>query len=113
MAIKINKLIGGSINIITKSEPEKYMGPLCFTAQEDNATVEMTIPIGNITVSLQISTDEQNTWTQWDGSIVTLNKDEKLYVKALNPNTNGFYDINSINYQIVVHLVHIAIISPY
>ena len=32
MAITINKLIGGSINIITKSEPEKYMGPLCFTA---------------------------------------------------------------------------------
>ena len=30
--ITINNLIGGSINIITKSEPEKYMGPLCFTA---------------------------------------------------------------------------------
>ena len=104
MAIKITKLIGGSINIITKSEPEKYMGPLCFTAQEDNATVGMTIPIGNITVSLQISKDEQNTWTQWDGSVVTLNKDEKLYVKALNPNTNGFYDINYyIPHQFVIN----------
>ena len=88
MAITINNLIGGSINIITKSEPEKYMGPLCFTAQEDNATVRMTGPFDNIKASLQISTDEQNTWTQWDGSVVTLNKDEKLYVKALNPNTN-------------------------
>ena len=93
MAITINKLIGGSINIITKSEPEKYMGPLCFTAQEDNATVRMTFPGStSITVSLQISKDEQNTWTQWDGSVVTLNKNEKLYVKALNPNTNGFFD---------------------
>ena len=42
MAITINNLIGGSINIITNAEPEKYMGPLCFTAQEDNATVGMT-----------------------------------------------------------------------
>ena len=46
MAITINNLIGGSINIITKSEPEKYMGPLCFTAQEDNATVGMVSPNG-------------------------------------------------------------------
>ena len=46
----------------------------------------------NIIASLQISTNGQNTWTQWDGSVVTLNKDEKLYVKALNPNTNGFYN---------------------
>ena len=32
--ITINNLIGGSINIITGGgdEPEKYMGPLCFTA---------------------------------------------------------------------------------
>ena len=29
MAITINKLIGGSINIITNSKPEN---PLCFTA---------------------------------------------------------------------------------
>ena len=55
MAITINNLIGGSINIITKSEPEKYMGPLCFTAQEDNATVGMVIPNGsNITVTGQL-----------------------------------------------------------
>ena len=86
VTLTINKLIGGSINIITK-----YTGPLCFTAQENNATVGMTVPgTTSITASLQISTDEQNTWTQWDGSVVTLNKDEKLYVKALNPNTNGF-----------------------
>ena len=32
--IIINNLISGSINIITEGadEPEKYMGPLCFTA---------------------------------------------------------------------------------
>ena len=103
--ITINNLIGGSINIITNSEPEKYMGPLCFTAQENNATVGMVRPNGgNIKVSLQISTDEQNTWTQWNGSVVTLNKDEKLYVKALNPNTNGFYDINYyIPHQFVIN----------
>ena len=47
---------------------------------------------GSITASLQISTNGQKTWTQWDGSVVNLNKDEKLYVKALNPNTNGFYN---------------------
>ena len=49
--------------------------------------------VGNIT-SLQISKDEQKTWTQWNGSSVNLNSEcenGKLYVKALNPNTNGFY----------------------
>ena len=95
--ITIKNLIGGSINIVTKSEPGKYMGPLCFTAQEDNATVEMSGPgpDGNITASLQISKDEQKNWTQWDGSVVNLNskcENGKLYVKALNPNTNGFYN---------------------
>ena len=51
-------------------------------------------PVGNIT-SLQISKDEQKTWTQWNGSSVNLNSEcenGKLYVKALNPNTNGFFD---------------------
>ena len=59
---------------------------------------------GNITASLQISKDEQNTWTQWDGSVVTLNKDEKLYVKALNPNTNGFIDFyNNKGHNFVIN----------
>ena len=59
---------------------------------------------GNITASLQISKDEQNTWTQWDGSVVTLNKDEKLYVKALNPNTNGFMDFyNNKEHNFVIN----------
>ena len=56
---------------------------------------------GNITVSLQISTDEQKTWTQWNGSVVTLNKDEKLYVKALNPNKNGI----TSSYRNIHHFV--------
>ena len=91
VTLTINKLIGGSINIITK-----YTGPLCFTAQENNATVGMIGPYGgNITASLQISKNGQNTWATWDGSSINLNSEcqnGKLYVKALNPNSNGFYD---------------------
>ena len=61
--ITIKNLIGGNINIITTGggdEPEeRYMGPLCFTAQEDKATVGMVGPLDwdteeatDVTVSL-------------------------------------------------------------
>lgn len=91
-------------NSDSPSEPEeKYMGPLCFTAEEDNATVGMIGPMNwetetpDWTVSLQISKNEMKTWTPWDGSIVNLNSEcenGKLYVKALNPNTDGFFDFS-------------------
>lgn len=70
---------------------EKYMGPLCFTAQEDNATVGM---VGDITVSLQISKDEQKNWKPWDGCVVNLNtecENGKLYVKAPNSNLYDYW----------------------
>lgn len=57
--------IGKWIEKHYSKKEEKYMGPLCFTAQEDGATVGMVGPFNpetetndDITVSLQISKDE-------------------------------------------------------
>lgn len=79
--------------------PTPESGPLCFTAQQDGSSVGL---IGwddfayeqiDIFVSLQYSTDG-NTWQEWDGHVIHLNNGEKVYVKALNPNSNGmkYYD---------------------
>ena len=57
----------------------------------------------SITASLQISKDGQKNWTAWNGSEINLNSEcenGKLYVKALKPNTNGFFDtINLGNFH--------------
>lgn len=83
-------------------------GPLCFTALQSGSSVSFSrftwkdltqVPV---TASLQISTDGQKSWTPWDGYVVDLDSctDGKVFVKALNDNTDGFTTIsgNSIAY---------------
>ena len=69
-------------------------GPLCFTAEQDGSSVSL---IGwddgmyeqiDIFASLQYSTDN-STWQEWDGHVINLNAGQKVYIKALNPNTDG------------------------
>lgn len=78
-------------------------GPLCFTAQQDGSSVSIVgwdntawEQLDSIFASLQYSTDGNN-WQEWDGHVIPLNDGEKVYVKALNPNTNGMaqYDEES------------------
>ena len=74
--------------------PTPAAGPLCFTAEQDGSSVSL---IGwddymyeqiDIFASLQYSTDN-NTWQEWDGHVINLSAGEKVYIKALNPNTDG------------------------
>ena len=79
--------------------PTPVSGPLCFTAEQDGSSVsligwdnDMSDQIG-IFASLQYSYDN-NTWQEWDGHVINLNADQKVYIKALNSNPDGmaYYD---------------------
>lgn len=43
---------------------------------------------------MQISLDEQKTWTEWDYQMIPLTKGQKVYVKALNDNPHGMVGLD-------------------
>lgn len=43
---------------------------------------------------MQISLDEQKTWTEWDYQMIPLTKGQKVYVKALNDNPYGMVGLD-------------------
>ena len=74
---------------------KKYECPyLCFTAQEDGSTVKLdsvyvystTIKITDLnnTITLYVSSDGKD-FSLWDGSQITLNNGEKVYIYGDNP----------------------------
>ncbi|MCQ2753278.1 MAG: hypothetical protein MJ206_03395 [Bacilli bacterium] len=61
---------------------ELKLTDLCFTSEKDGSSVGYIIYGSLPDVRIQTSLDGIN-WSDWDGSDITLNKDEKLYVRNL------------------------------
>ena len=98
----------------TKSEKHVYYSSeidnsLCFTAMEDNASVQMTVsdfegeygktPAGWQDKSFYYKKNDDVEWTEWvfennTTSPITLNKGEKLYVMSDSYNSCAVYDEN-------------------
>ena len=95
----------------TKSEKHVYYSSdssgidnsLCFTAMEDNASVQMGLngeggtPAGWQTKSFYYKKNDDVEWTEWvfntnASSKITLNKGEKLYVMSNSSNACGVLD---------------------
>lgn len=67
------------------TEPQPSSKGLYFVALEDNSTIGYTITGTLSSLNIKYSYDETN-WTSWDGTIITLNKNQILYVKGNNSN---------------------------
>ena len=97
----------------TKSEKHVYYSSeinnsLCFTAMEDNASVQMTVydfegnhygetPAGWQDKNFYYKKNDDVEWTLWEfnsnySSEITLNKGEKLYVRSDSSNACAVYD---------------------
>lgn len=68
--------------------------PLHFIALEDNSSVGYTITGTSINPDIKYSYD-MNTWNSWDGTDITLNINDVVYIKGNNP--NGL-NISTANY---------------
>ena len=75
-------ITGGTIHVsVGRTEDVDF---LCFTAEEANSTVSLNIG-EYVSLNLYVSTDNQQTFTQWDGSQITLaNIGDKVYIYGEN-----------------------------
>ena len=75
---------GYSTVTVNVEEQQQDVDFLCFTAEEANSTVSLTIG-QYISLNLYVSTDNQQTFTQWDGSEIVLhNIGDKVYMYGHN-----------------------------
>ncbi len=79
--------------------------PLCFTATKDSTVALVMSDNSTIIASLQISYGN-NVWETfnglgWDGHVLEVKTGQKLFIKALNDNTNGFYN-NDVYHKFVL-----------
>ena len=86
-----NSEVNNNITLYAKWE-QTSIEPLTFTALEDNSTLAIfdvmedyyiePVPIG---VNLDVSTDGGKTWSSWDASSITVNRNKTVLVRGLNP----------------------------
>lgn len=82
---------------IVKKAEEKIFH---FTALEDaGATVCLSANNSSApTVSLEYKVNSGD-WTSWDKSAVSLAKNDKMYIRAVDTNANGFADYYSVGWN--------------
>ena len=76
---EINNLKLKAIDIAGEPEEEQDNDYLCFTSQQNGSSIGYNIVGSGLNININYSYDSKN-WTSWDGSTITLNNGEKIYV---------------------------------
>ena len=91
---EVNSVMAGGVPAYTRMTAEEEPAPptptgpdyLCFTANTGGSTIRMQeFGATGFTPLIYVSTDDKQTWTQWDLSAITLaNAGDKVYMKGTN-----------------------------
>lgn len=71
--------------------------PLHFIALEDNSSVGYTIKGSPVSSDFKYSYD-MNTWNSWNGTAISLNKNDVVYIKGNNPNGINISSSQCVNF---------------
>ena len=89
VANSVNKMYRGTRKVFEAFEDKRLdeLDYLCFTANTARSTIKFTNYGGSPAPIIYVSTDNKETWTQWNYEAITLaNVGDKVYMYGENPN---------------------------